>query len=213
MDEAVADVYGILNMGPVFPINVAGIHWGAARERRARVGAACRGRPARCFHRCPPNDPKTATIEWTSIPSISCGFISRSGSIERHEGAQPRPRATTMSRASKRWPRRRLPARAFASKGLSSISHDDWIPIKTSMPLPVAAKAARRVGKMIATRKLKALNNHSIQDIETWDDADEETAQAIANQILKNRSVVGTRRRCAVARRGDAGAAQTPRAL
>ena len=59
------------------------------------------------------------------------------------------------------------------------------------MPLPVAAKAARRVGRLIATRKLKALNNHSIQDIETWDDADEDTAQAIADEILKNRSVVG----------------------
>ena len=55
MDEAVADVYGILNMGPVFPINARRIHRGAARENERRVGWACRGRPSPCF---PPTRPR-----------------------------------------------------------------------------------------------------------------------------------------------------------
>lgn len=43
-------------------------------------------------------------------------------------------------------------------EGLVSISHDDWIPVKTSMSLPVAA--SRAPGRQVddATRKPKALN-------------------------------------------------------
>ena len=44
---------------------------------------------------------------------------------------------------------------------------------------PDAASAARKVGRMLASEKFARLNNHSIQDIETWDDADEEMAQEL----------------------------------
>jgi hypothetical protein len=75
--------------------------------------------------------------------------------------------------------------------GLVQISHDDWMPIKETMKLSDAATAARQVGRIIASGQFKALNDHSIQDIETWDDADEEIAQSIAGQILRNESVIG----------------------
>src|SRR5260370_10030145 len=63
--------------------------------------------------------------------------------------------------------------------------------IKEAMKLSDAAAAARQVGRIIATGQFKALNNHSIQDIETWDDADEEIAQSISGQILRNESLIG----------------------
>ena len=59
------------------------------------------------------------------------------------------------------------------------------------MPLAEAADAARKVGRMIATQKFKALNDRSIQDIETWDDADEAAAEAISARILQRQSIVG----------------------
>jgi len=65
------------------------------------------------------------------------------------------------------------------------------IPVKDDIPLPQAADAARKVGGMIATHKFKALNGRSIQDIETWDDADEAAAHAIAARLAQRQSVVG----------------------
>jgi hypothetical protein len=50
-------------------------------------------------------------------------------------------------------------------------------------------QAARNVGGFIATARLRALNGHSIQDIETWDDADEAKAQAIKKAMLEGQSV------------------------
>jgi hypothetical protein len=65
------------------------------------------------------------------------------------------------------------------------------VAVKTEMLLSDATAAARRVGQIIATSKLKALQGHSIQDIETWDDHDEEIAQAIANSITARQGIVG----------------------
>jgi orotate phosphoribosyltransferase len=60
------------------------------------------------------------------------------------------------------------------------------------MKLSDAAAAARRVGKMLATDKFARLNNHSIQDIETWDDADEDIAQDICAKVLAGQSIVAS---------------------
>ena len=43
---------------------------------------------------------------------------------------------------------------------------------------------------MIATTKLAALNNKSVQDIETWDDHDESTAQTVADLTAQKQSIV-----------------------
>jgi hypothetical protein len=58
------------------------------------------------------------------------------------------------------------------------------------MAMADAAQAARRVGRLIATKTFESLNNHSIQDIETWDDADEQTAAAIAANVAAGKSIV-----------------------
>ena len=51
-------------------------------------------------------------------------------------------------------------------------------------------QSARQVGDYLATAKLQALEGHSIQDIETWSDADEVTAQGIMTAFLDEESVV-----------------------
>jgi hypothetical protein len=51
--------------------------------------------------------------------------------------------------------------------------------------------AAFRAGAFIATARFNALSQHSIQDIETWSDLDEQTAQSIATAMAKNTSVAG----------------------
>src|SRR5262249_47745320 len=63
--------------------------------------------------------------------------------------------------------------------------------INVNIRLAEAAAAARKVGSMIATRKFRTLNGHSIQEIETWDDADEAAAKGIATLMAQRQSVVG----------------------
>jgi len=58
------------------------------------------------------------------------------------------------------------------------------------MKLSDAAEAARKVGGLLAGGKFEKLNGHCIQDIETWDDADEAAAQAIASRVLSQQSIV-----------------------
>ena len=46
--------------------------------------------------------------------------------------------------------------------------------------------AARKVGAMIATASVKALGGHLVQDVETWDDDDENSAVKIAGRLLND---------------------------
>src|SRR5205807_8619572 len=64
------------------------------------------------------------------------------------------------------------------------------IPVNIERSLEDMQKSARLVGAFIATTTLQALANHSIQDIETWDDADESVAQRIATAFRNRVSVV-----------------------
>ena len=51
------------------------------------------------------------------------------------------------------------------------------------VPLSRMKEYARRVGYYIASARLGSLNNHSIQDLETWDDVDETQMENIAQKI------------------------------
>ena len=76
-------------------------------------------------------------------------------------------------------------------EGIANLGSSTRVPVKADIPLADAADAARKVGKMIATHKFKALNHHSIQEIESWDDDDEAAAAAIAQRIMQRQSIVG----------------------
>jgi hypothetical protein len=51
--------------------------------------------------------------------------------------------------------------------------------------------SARKVGAFIVTVKLAALNGKSLQDLETWNNADENVAQIVAQQLLNGQPIVG----------------------
>src|SRR5207253_7038373 len=75
-------------------------------------------------------------------------------------------------------------ARKSSVRGRVAVERDWWVPIELDLPLREAEEAARRVGSFIASTRLGALGNRTIQELETWDDADEAAARSIAEALL-----------------------------
>jgi hypothetical protein len=75
-------------------------------------------------------------------------------------------------------------------EGLVEVTHTNWVMIKERVPLRSMQRAAKKVGKFIATHRLSAYSGSSVQDIETWDDADERIATKIAQYMLSGKPVI-----------------------
>ena len=74
-------------------------------------------------------------------------------------------------------------------KGNIPLSRDNLHWIDVQVPLADMQQAARNIGGFIATAKLSALDGHSVQDIETWDDNDEARAIAVKNAVLAGQPI------------------------
>jgi hypothetical protein len=191
IDEAAADVYGVLNMGPSFPLNLAAML--AAFRGRIVVDRKHQPRPAKPLvaTRADPLDHEHGDDKMDNHPIDLLRFYLAAGAIETMTKLNAGARADYVASVEAVTKAVAGGATEISVKGLVEIGHDDWMMVDETMKLSDAAAAAREVGKVIATGQFEALNNHSIQDIETWDDADEEIAQSIAAQILRNQPVIG----------------------
>jgi len=70
-------------------------------------------------------------------------------------------------------------------EGRIPIQGDYSVEVKIKIPLSEATASARRVGGFIASFRLGALANKTIQDLETWDDSDENLAQTVCDRLVK----------------------------
>src|SRR5262249_25706444 len=64
------------------------------------------------------------------------------------------------------------------------------IPVQLKVPIAPMQAAAEAAGSLMVTATFKRLAGHSIQDIETWDDADEATARHAAHLMGTGQSAV-----------------------
>ena len=180
MDEASADVYGLLNIGPSFAHNLAAFF--AALNNRA-VGLPIPSLRTRSGH--PANDP-ALDVHPTDILRLHLAI----GVIEQLSGLAQTTRDAYVSAVQALAQRCAQGASTVEIQGHIAIQRDRWLPINDSLPLSGMQDAARSVGAYIATARLQALGGHSIQEIETWDDADELTARQIADTFARGDSVV-----------------------
>jgi hypothetical protein len=182
MDEAAADVYGILNMGPAFALNLAGFL--AAFRARLR-GQTEAGDPFVALDTSVlPNG------EMDAHPIDLLRFYIAAGAVEGLKGLSDTRRGEYIAAIEAL---ARLVAGGMSEVGLRgrvTFDRDKKIEIDANMQLTEAADAARKVGRMLATASFAKLNNRSIQDIETWDDADEDVAQEICKKVLAGESIV-----------------------
>lgn len=185
MDEAAADVYGVLNMGPAFILNLAAFL--AAFRARLPVDFQNKPRPAKpaVSTDAEPHEDKTMDDHPVDVLRLHLA----AGAIEAMNGLNAAKRSDYLHSVEA--------VAELLAAGAKDISLEGTVvggpaePVKAKVPLAEAAKAARQVGHMIASRPFEKLNGHSIQEIETWDDADEGAAQGIAEQIIKGQPIVG----------------------
>jgi len=179
IDEASADVYGILNIGPAFAPNLA-VFFSALGAEGADVPPTLRMESG-----FDPNDPSQAL---DPHPTDILRLHLAAGVIDMLAGLSKDSRdkynqmiddlAAMLATGS-----------TVTIKGNIPLSRDNLQPIDVQVPLADMQQAARNIGGFIATAKLSALDGHSIQDIETWDDNDEAQAMAVKNAVLAGQPI------------------------
>jgi hypothetical protein len=191
MDEAAADVYGVLNMGPAFGPGLAAFLaafrarilmdiWHETRPPKPAVSTDALQRGA---------GDGNAVIEDHPIDILRLYLVI--GAIEAMTRLDNRKRAGYVAEIEELARVVAGGASSIQLDGIVNLGPGSRVPVKASIAMPAAADAACKVGHMIATRKFKALNGHSIQDIETWDDDDEAAAEAIAARVLQRQPIAG----------------------
>jgi hypothetical protein len=182
MDETASDIYGILNMGPGFSISLAAL-MGVALHDPGTPGAGPTMRTASG------RDPGGRL---DAHPTDILRYSLAQGAIERLTGLSGARRQAYLDDIDQ--------LVAFAAAGRAAIVLDGAARSDTGkviefharpFPLTDMQAAARKVGAYIATTGLAALGGRSIQDLETWDDADDGAALAIAARLLDGEPVIG----------------------
>lgn len=190
IDEAVADVYGVLNMGPTFTLNLAAFF--SAMMSCAMVQA---GRPAPSlpYLRCNASarDPMMGDSHMDEHPVDILRVYLAIGVVDSLPHLSKKAKETYIADLEAVAQASLQGATEIKVQGQVKISHANWRMLDETIPLADAADAARRVGAFLATTKLKCLANHSIQDIETWDDVDEEAAQDVAARVAAGKCIIG----------------------
>jgi hypothetical protein len=180
IDEASADAYGLLNVGPAFAPNLAAFF--AALNMRISGG-----RPSlRMQSGFPENDPNQILDPHpTDILRLHLAI----GVIESLTGLAANTKSNYVRMIED------LAASLGNGNTVSIVGNiptpdNQLTPFQVQVPLTVMQQAARNVGGFIATARLDTLKGHSIQDIETWDDSDEAIAQKIKAALAAGQPIV-----------------------
>ncbi len=182
MDEAVADVYGVLNMGPSFGYNLAlllSAFIGQIQQPPAKAPTL------RTF--AGPDDGGALDVHPADVLRIALV----QGAVEALVRLSASTRAAYSEQLARLVDYLAPDAGTIKLMGLARVTNGKTRNFQESAPLDAMRDAARQVGAMIATTRLDALAGHSVQDIETWDDSDENSAVTIAGRLHAGCSIVG----------------------
>ena len=181
MDEAASDVYGALNIGPAFGHNLVAFF----AALNAQGGNAHNGPSLRTVSGFDPRDPAQALDPHpTDIlrPFLLIGAVQNLHSLSeqsRSAYVQDLQRLAAICAPQ---------AKTVRLAGMIRLGPGRKIPVDRSFPIEVMQLAAVQVGGFIANARLNALNGRSIQEIETWDDADEAAAKARTGDACRSAS-------------------------
>ena len=179
IDEASADVYGLLNIGPAFAPNLAVFF--------AALGSAGANAPPKLRMQSG-FDPRDPSRTLDPHPTDILRLHLAAGVIDTLTQLSPQSRSK-YNQMIEQLAALLATGDTVTIVGNIPVERDHLQPIRIQAPLAGMQQAARNVGGFIATAKLNALGGHSIQDIETWDDNDESRAQAIKEAALAGNDI------------------------
>ncbi len=179
IDEAASDVYGLLNIGPAFALNLAAF-FSALNSPRGK------GRPSLRIDSGPDErgwlDPHP-----TDIVRLHLAI----GALREQSGLAAGARQAYEAELVKLSTLCDGKTQSVRLQGSIPITHDRALRVNTGVPLTTMQASAVRVGGYITTAKLASLGKHCIREIESWDDADEGATLRIAGNLAKGQSVSG----------------------
>ena len=164
-DEAAADVYGLLNIGPSFALSLGA--WLTMSHKEKKIG-------------------NTAISVGGIVLDLHPAELLRMYVVK---GA-----VSVLSNLTNKatWLKTIQEAIDKASVGIAHIEINFGDSLNPEIwPLAAASMDAELVGRTIATAKMDALAGYSIQDIETWNDDNEALATKIRDEALLGRSLTG----------------------
>lgn len=180
IDEAASDVYGLLNIGPTFGLNL--IAFFAALIAR---GHGLDQPTLRTGSGTNPTDLLDSHPIDILRPHLAIGVI------QSLRGLNPTVRDGYIRDLNALTDLCARGAQEVKIVGFLPLQGGGSLPLNVALPLKDMQDAARRVGTFIASTRLHSLDDHSIQELETWDDADEAVAVRIADILENDRSAVG----------------------
>jgi hypothetical protein len=178
IDEATADIFGVLNAGPALVANLAAFF--AAINRRVNADVPFPGLRMRSGAlRSGALDPHPTEILriYLGIGAIEALWMLSSDVRRRY--------VSELEAIAK-----------LCAQGETEIDlagdlpfRDTRIQIRRRVALAEWAQAARQVGGLVVTTRLNALGNNRIQEIETWDDVDEGIVERVREGLLHDQAV------------------------
>ncbi|HUI60094.1 MAG TPA: hypothetical protein VLX90_07720 [Steroidobacteraceae bacterium] len=181
MDETAADVYGVLNVGPSFAYNLAMLLAIFIAQQERPVPKVPRLRTSSDADEQGALDPHPTDILRLSVIQGVLGSLTH---LDRSTIASYQEKIARLARAL-------APGvTAVQLNGLARVRNGRSMNFQNSVPLSTLQSAAAKVGAMIATTSFAALAGHSVQDIETWDDGDENAAHSISGLLQSGTSIV-----------------------
>lgn len=169
LEEVASDVYGILNIGPIYAVGLTAFFAALEASRATAAG-----------------QPHGAVGTVNTILAVSRTGLRDAHPVDllRLHVAMGVVDTLTGLSADRRagWLALLDAVAASAAGGATAIdAYDaDTRSVVQHLPLATMTDSARAIGRYIATAHLPALAGHAIQDIETWDDTDDTAAAAIA---------------------------------
>lgn len=169
MDEAVADVYGVLNIGPTFGINLAAFF--------AALNAAFHPSPTPVLRTASGHPPNSNDLD--PHPTDILRLDLARGVVDSLTGLSQATRDSYTAALDEVSALCGGDADFIVLQGVVRTENGSGIRLNNRLPMAPMKAAARTVGAFIATARFDALGGKSIQDIETWDNPDELAAQAV----------------------------------
>lgn len=181
MDEAASDVYGVMNIGPGFGLNLVAF-FAAMWERLKPTGKPT----LRTFSGADPKtgmlDPHPTDILRPYLIMGATGALQALSADRRGQYSQDLQLLAQITADG---------ATTVEIQGRVPVGPGASLPVNATLPMDVMQASAQHVGSLIASSTLTALGGNKIQALETWDDSDDDIARLIAQNMTANSSVAG----------------------